>query len=167
MLQTWSKIEIPPQPSKKAVIIILIETFFRGIAEIAKIPLVISTIPKKKLSTSSEGTCKIFSKGFNISMKLLCFNIEIITEKITINPPIFKIVEMELAILLLMTSPKLDKQTLFFKAFLEEWLLIKCFELEDFQNLKQIPTDKQDKRWVNNNNKPIVEFPKHFNSYSS
>ena len=124
----------------------LIETFFRGIAEIAKIPLVISTIPKKKLSTSSEGTCKIFSKGFNISMKLLCFNIEIITEKITINPPIFKIVEIELVILLLIISPKLDRQTLLFKSLLFEWLLIKLLELEDFQNLKQIPTDKQDKR---------------------
>ena len=145
----------------------LIETFFRGIAEIAKIPLVISTIPKKKLSTSSDGTCKKFSKGSNISMKLLCFNIEIITEKITINPPIFKIVEIELVILLLIISPKLDKQTLLFKAFLLEWLLIKLFEVEDFQNLKQIPTDKQDKIWVNNNNKPIVEFPKHFNSYCS
>ena len=124
----------------------LIENFFRGIAEIAKIPLVISTIPKKKLSTSSEGTCKIFSKGFNISMKLLCFNIEIITEKITINPPIFKIVEIELVILLLIISPKLDRQTLLFKSLLFEWLLIKLLELEDFQNLKQIPTDKQDKR---------------------
>lgn len=124
----------------------LIENFFRGIAEIAKIPLVISTIPKKKLSTSSEGICKIFSKGFNISMKLLCFNIEIITEKITINPPIFKIVEIELVILLLIISPKLDRQTLLFKSLLFEWLLIKLLELEDFQNLKQIPTDKQDKR---------------------
>ena len=124
----------------------LIETFFRGIAEIAKIPLVISTIPKKKLSTSSEGTCKILSKGFNTSMKLLCFNIEIITEKITINPPIFKIVEIELVILLLIISPKLDRQTLLFKSLLFEWLLIKLLELEDFQNLKQIPTDKQDKR---------------------
>lgn len=145
----------------------LIETFFRGIAEIVKIPLVISTIPKKKLSTNSDGTCKRFSKGFNTSIKLLCFKIEIITEKITINPPIFKIVEIELVILLLIISPKLDKQTLLFKALLLEWILIKLLELEDFQNLKQIPTDKQDKIWVNNNNKPIVEFPKHFNSYSS
>ena len=78
-------------------------------------------------------------------MKLLCFNIEIITEKITINPPIFKIVEIELVILLLIISPKLDRQTLLFKALLLEWLLIKLLELEDFQNLKQIPTDKQDK----------------------
>ena len=92
--------------------------------EIEKIPLVISTIPRIKLSATLTGICKLFNKGFNISMKLLCFNIEIVTEKITIKPPIFKIVEIELVILLLIISPKLERQTLLFKAFLSEGLLI-------------------------------------------
>ena len=87
MLHTWSKIEIPPHPSKKAVRIILIEICFKGIDEIEKIPLVISTIPRIKLSTILLGMWKVESKGSNNNIKLLCFKIEITIENITINPP--------------------------------------------------------------------------------
>ena len=78
---------MPPHPSKKEERIMLIEIFFNGIVEIVKIPLVISTIPRIKLSTISVGICKKDNKGFINNIKLLCFKIEIITENITIKPP--------------------------------------------------------------------------------
>ena len=111
---------MPPQPSKNEESIILIEIFLKRIEEIAKIPFVISTIPKIKLSAISVGICKKLRAGCSKKIKLLCFNIETITEKTTINPPIVKIVEIELVILFPITSPRLDKPTLLLEiAFLE------------------------------------------------
>ena len=60
---------MPPHPSKKAVRIILIEIFFNEIEEIAKIPLVISTIPKIKLSAILDGICKSSSAGLKKIIK--------------------------------------------------------------------------------------------------
>ena len=65
-----------------------------------------------KLSAIAVGICKNAKIGLKKTIKLVCFNIEIITENITINPPIFKIVEIELVILLLITSPRLERPTL-------------------------------------------------------
>ena len=48
ILQTCNKIEIPPNPSKKLVKIILIEISLIAMLEIKEIPLVISKKPVKR-----------------------------------------------------------------------------------------------------------------------
>ena len=49
---------MPPKPSKKAKIIILIEIFFKAIVEMQAIPLVISIIPSKVEEPISKGIPK-------------------------------------------------------------------------------------------------------------
>ena len=115
MLKTWRKIEIPPKPNKKAVNIILIESFLQAIEAIKFIPLVISKNPVNKPEIKAVSICKKLKIGLNIKLTIfkipLDFNIEIMLENITTKPPINKIVEILLVILLEITSPRFEKDT--------------------------------------------------------
>ena len=75
-------------------------------------PFVSSKIPEIKPKQNSFGICKTLKIGSIISESknktLLFFKIEIITEKSTINPPINKIVLIELVILFPIIPPKFD-----------------------------------------------------------
>ena len=92
MLRTCRKTDKPPMPSKNDARIILIETAFIWILEIKEIPFVISIIPVSRGAINSVGIFKNLKHGiqkiFNIFIKWLALNIEIITENITTNPPI-------------------------------------------------------------------------------
>ena len=128
ILSTCSIIEIPPKPSKKEHIIILIEIHLLGIPLINFTPFVSSIIPEtmevdmlvlfipnilKIGVTILENMCKI----------PLLFKIDIITLNKTTNPPIIIIVLIADIMLLLKTSPKLEKDATPFK-LLEEVLLL-------------------------------------------
>lgn len=153
MLSTCKKIEKPPIPSKKEVRIIFIEMAFIGILEIKEIPFVISKIPVSKGATKFEGIPKIFKQGEIVNVRifsnLLALKIEIITENITTNPPIIRIVDVAFEIEFAITSPKLERLIVFSEFFtLSEILLFTLFEelLEPFQNLNKNPTVMQAKR---------------------
>ena len=154
---------MPPKPSKKAERTILIEIFLQGILDIALIPFVISNNPVKKLEEKDELILKKSVIGENILFitfnNPLALKIEIILEKITTKPPIKIIVETLLVILSAKTSPKLEKQILFFKEIFSCCLEKDNLELEFFfQNLKTIPTLIQAKICVIKSKKPIVVF---------
>ena len=92
ILKTCNKTEIPPNPSKKAHIIIVVEIFFVAVAVTSDIPFVSSIIPEttgftklKSIFNNLKIKDKKTEKASNI---LLVFKIDIITEKITTNPPI-------------------------------------------------------------------------------
>ena len=142
MLSTCSNTEIPPNPSKKAVKIIFIESFLQAIDDIELIPFVISKKPQIIGLIKEVSILIKLNKGERHVDKMfripLDFKIEITLEKITTNPPINRIVEILLVILSANTSPKLEKETGLFlltkcegKSVLEEFL---------FQNLNMIPT---------------------------
>ncbi len=103
MLRTWSKIDIPPKPSKNAQIIILKEIFFIGILEIRETPLVSSTIPDNIPYEKLLGILSILKNGErildNMSNTPVFFKIEIITLKSITNPPIITTVLIEVIIL--------------------------------------------------------------------
>ena len=115
ILQTWSRMEIPPKPSRKAVKIILKESFLQLILEIVLIPFVISNIPVKMPEMKLVSMFKDWKIGFSKTVKLfnkpLALKMEIILEKITTNPPIKRMVEMLLVILSAKISPKLENET--------------------------------------------------------
>jgi len=91
----------------------------------------------------------------------LAFKIDIMLEKITTNPPINKMVEILLVILSANTSPKLEKVAKLLIFCLELELFLKFEEvLFFFQNLKIIPTVKEERRCVKKSKRPIVVFPK-------
>ena len=110
ILNTCKNIDIPPVPNKKAVNIIFKEIAFICIFEINAIPFVISNNPVIIGAIKVVGILKNLKHGdiisVNKSKKLLALNIDIITEKITINPPIIVIVEIALYIELDNIIPK-------------------------------------------------------------
>ena len=166
MLKTWSKIEIPPKPSKKADIIIFKEIALNGILAITDTPFVSSIIPAKSPLANEEGMFKVFSKGestnSNKSNIPELFRIEIITLNNTTKPPIIRIVFIELMMLAPRIAPKLLKSGGSFLLILLSkllYLFLVAF-LPFFQNLKIIPTVKEARRCVKKSKRPIVVFPK-------
>ena len=99
MLKTWSNTDIPPNPSKNAQMMILEERALLVTELTSNTPLVSSIIPEmigfandKSIFKSFNG---MYNKYENISKILLFPKIEIITEKITTNPPIIIIVLLD------------------------------------------------------------------------
>lgn len=91
ILSTCNKTEIPPNPSKKAVINMLIEIFLQAILEIVLIPFVISKKPVNRGSIKEGEICIKLKNGVAM-ISIICvmpldFKIEIIEEKMTTNPP--------------------------------------------------------------------------------
>lgn len=115
ILRTWSNTEIPPNPKRKAVKIILIESFLQAIKEIELIPFVISKKLQIRGVIKEVSICKKLNNGeIQVEKKEsnpLDFKMEITLENITTNPPINNIVEILLVILSAKTSPKLEKLT--------------------------------------------------------
>ena len=76
-------------------------------------PFVISNNPKRRGSMNEISICNKLNIGTKIKEKyfimLVDESIAVIIENTTIKPPIKKIVEIELVILLLNISPKFDK----------------------------------------------------------
>lgn len=111
MLNTWSKIEKPPKPSRNAQVIMLIEISLNWIFEINATPFVNSIIPEKNPLANDEGKLSDFSSGevniSKISNILVLFIIDIITLNSITKPPIIRIVFIELIILLCKIAPKL------------------------------------------------------------
>ena len=102
-------------PNKNEVKIIFIEIDLMGMDEIRDIPFVISNIPVINGAMKLEGICKISKIGTKIleityNIELDC-RIETITEKITINPPIIRIVDVAFVILELKVSPRLESES--------------------------------------------------------
>ena len=111
MLKTWSNTDIPPNPSKNAQMMILEERALLVTELTSNTPLVSSIIPEmigfandKSIFKSFNG---MYNKYENISKILLFPKIEIITEKITTNPPIIIIVLLDSSIALESMLPKL------------------------------------------------------------
>ena len=111
MLKTWSNTDIPPNPSKNAQMMILKERALLVTELTSNTPLVSSIIPEmigfakdKSIFKSFNG---MYNKYENISKILLFPKIEIITEKITTNPPIIIIVLLDSSIALESMLPKL------------------------------------------------------------
>ena len=118
ILSTCNRTDIPPNPSKNAVINKLMESFLQAILEIVLIPLVISKKPVNSGSIKEGETWINWNNGVTI-ISIICvipldFKIEIIEEKITTNPPITKIDFILLMILSDKISPKLDKDACVF-----------------------------------------------------
>ena len=114
ILSTCNKTEIPPKPSKKAVINILIESFLQAILEILLMPFVISKNPVNNGSIKEVEISIKLNNGVAM-ISIICvipldFRIEMIEEKITTNPPIIKIDFILLTILSDKISPKLEKE---------------------------------------------------------
>ena len=65
MLSTCNKTETPPNPSKNAVIMILIESFLQAILEIVLMPLVISKKPVKIGPIKEVSMCIQSKNGLN------------------------------------------------------------------------------------------------------
>lgn len=116
MLRTWSKIENPPKPSKKAQSIILwdINLLFTFAANLT--PFVNSIIPVIKPFANLGSILihlKMVSTKLHKTLKMwLFFKIERITEKSTIKPPISKVVEIAELMLFPRISPRFEKEQL-------------------------------------------------------
>lgn len=110
MLRTWSKIDIPPNPSKKAHIVIFIVIFLTGIFEMIDTPFVSSTIPEKIPAIKFSEIPKNLNNGANILDKIsnapAFSSIEIITLKSITKPPIIIIVFTDVIILFCKILPK-------------------------------------------------------------
>lgn len=163
ILKTWRSTDIPPNPSKKLVRIMLIEIFFNLIEDIKFIPFVISSIPVKSEPTSWDGILSFEQIGVKnksiIVINLLEFNIEIITENKTTNPPTIKTVFVADFILFTRISPRLEKDTFcnLFSSF-DVLYFLNVLDLL-FQNLNKKPTLIAPKICVTNNKNPITELP--------
>ena len=164
ILQTCNKIDIPPKPSKNALKIMLIESFFDAIQDIELIPFVISKKPLIRGAIKSE---LIPTKLKNGAVKLdtalripLDFRIDIILENITTKPPINKIVEILLVILSDIISPKFEKEaTLLAFVLLDEMVVLNGFDvLLYFQNLKIKPTVMHARMCVIKSKIPMAVF---------
>ena len=129
ILKTCKNIESPAIPKRKAVIIILKESSLIFIQDIKDIPLVISNIPTSRGEIYWLGILKKEKVGVSILSNTettwLTLKIEIITEKITTNPPIIKMVDIALVILSDKASPKLENVNLYFEFIVDEELLFK------------------------------------------
>ena len=145
ILSTCNKTEIPPKPSKKAVINILIESFLQAILEIVLIPFVISKNPVNSGSIKEGEICIKLKNGVAM-ISIMCvipldFKIEIIEEKMTTNPPITKIDFILLTILSDKISPKLEKEAcVFVFAYVLEVERCESQSFAFFQKRKMIPT---------------------------
>ena len=164
MLKTWSNTDIPPNPSKNAQMMILEERALLVTELTSNTPLVSSIIPEmigfandKSIFKSFNG---MYNKYENISKILLFPKIEIITEKITTNPPIIIIVLLDSSIALESMLPKLlnvhnslvdelyeCSKILFFNL---------CFKRANCPN--KIPTVIAESVCVINKSKPILEL---------
>ena len=86
------------------------------------IPEVISKKPVKSGPINELSMFKVLNKGVRIVVNIfnipVDFKIEIMLAKITIKPPIRRIVEILDVILFDKISPKFDKETVLFKTFL-------------------------------------------------
>ena len=143
---------MPPKPNKKAEIIIFTEIALLDIAETNETPLVSSKSPDKIPLIYMEESPKIFPIGskirLHISNTLLVFKIEIITEKITTNPPIITIVFTDSKIELARTSPKLEKVQIVFSEVLVDcflyviklWIFVFLFLLNLLKRPEIMPT---------------------------
>jgi len=144
MLKTCKNIDIPPKPKKNAVNTILTERLAILTLAILEMPIVVSKIAVNDGATKPASIWKNCSTGDMICvqtpMMLLAFKIEIILEKMTINPPIIRIVDVLLAIEVANTSPKFDKDTVLCSF---RYLLLSIVKSSDFLNvcLKIIPTE--------------------------
>ena len=167
MLNTCSITDIPPNPSKKAQIVILVERFFVAIFETAKIPVVSSNIPEIIGDEKADGICNSFNIGDIIlesSIRTLPFDsMESITENNTTKPPIMISVLLDSIIAVESTSPKLEKvMNLFLKVGVVDvlWILV----VDEFFILDIIPRITPiliaDRIWVISNKKPIEVFEK-------
>ena len=163
ILSTCNKTEIPPKPSKKAVINILIESFLQVILEMLLIPFVISKKPVNKGSIKEGEICIKLKNGVAI-ISIICvipldFKIEIMEEKMTTNPPITKIDFILLTILSDKISPKLEKEAgVFVFAYVLEVEECESQSFAFFQKRKMIPTDKEASKCVINSKIPIMVF---------
>ena len=148
ILSTCNKTEIPPNPSKKAVINMLIEIFLQAILEIVLIPFVISKKPVNRGSIKEGEICIKLKNGVAM-ISIICvmpldFKIEIIEEKMTTNPPMTKMDFILLTILSDKISPKLEKDAgVLFIAYALEEEEYKSVCLFFFQKRKIMPTDKE------------------------
>ena len=161
MLIICNNTEIPPIPSRKEASIIFIDMFFIWILDIRERPFVISKIPIINGSIKEAGICIVLNNGissmFIIYITWLSFNIEIITENITIKPPIIKIVDVALEIEFAINSPKFTKE-----AVLEDEfdIILRFFVFVGvYQNLNKIPTVIDDNICVMRSKIPIVVLP--------
>lgn len=116
MLDTCSKTENPPNPSKKAVKIRLIEICLQGMAATCITPLVSSRIPQikevgKRISSIPKALKKGNKEEERIEIILLFFKMDKMTLKRTTKPPIIVTVLIADKILLPKISPKLEKVT--------------------------------------------------------
>ena len=101
--------ENPANPSKNAVIIICTDICFVCKEVTRFIPFVSSNKPVNMLLTYSDGMLA-YSRRLQIEFIIFkLFNIDIMIENSTINPPISRIVEIALVILLLNIVPISEK----------------------------------------------------------
>ena len=111
ILKTWSKTDIPPNPSKNAHIVIWILIAFIGMTEIIDTPFVSSTIPDNIPVANVVGMFRTSNKGDRnldkISKIPVLFNIDIITLKSITNPPIMTMVFTDVIILFCRILPRL------------------------------------------------------------
>ena len=123
ILKTCNNTEIPPNPSKKAVNIILIESFLQTMLDIVLMPLVISKKPLIRGEAKDVSILSILKIGEMQEAQMLRiplpFKMDMILEKITTKPPIKKIVEVALVMLSANISPKLEKDTVLVVCLLE------------------------------------------------
>lgn len=174
MLKTWSITEIPPNPSRNAHKIIFIEIFLQATLQTSDTPFVSSIIPEMIGPANEISRFKILRIGYNkyesTDNILLLFNIEIITENITTNPPIIIIVLLDSNIAFARISPKFENVHIWFLDCLEALCsLLKLLEPFFTREIspKIIPTVRADKMWVTSNNSPIEEFENRVIPHSS
>ena len=164
ILKTWSKIEIPPKPSKNAQIIIFTEIALNGIFAIIDTPFVSSTIPEKRPLANDVGIFNLLSKGESIkdntSNILVLLRIDITTLNSITKPPIIMTVFIEFIILLCKTAPKFPKLGGIFASLCKNLKFEMLSVFLYFQNLNKIPTVKLAKICVKNKTSPIVVLPK-------
>lgn len=112
ILYTCKKTEIPPKPSRNAERIIFMLIVFIGIIEICLIPLVISSIPVRMGVQKFVSRFSSLNIGELIRVNVLkiplVFSIDIMLEKMMINPPIIRIVFVLLVMLSDRIFPKFD-----------------------------------------------------------
>ena len=171
ILKTCSITEIPPNPSKNAQRIILVESNFAGTFETANTPLVSSIKPEINGRENSVEIPNNFSKGEKIvdkTSKILPFdNMEINTENKTTNPPIIIRVLLDSNIAVERISPRLENvANLFFwkSVVLEKELFVVKAIFSFLLNLESIPKImailKAERIWVINNKNPMEVFEK-------
>lgn len=164
MLKTWSNTDIPPNPSKNAQMMILKESALLVTELTSNTPLVSSIIPEMTGLAKDKSIFKSFNgmynKYENISKILLFPKIEIITEKITTNPPIIIIVLLDSNIAVESMLPKLLNVHISLVDELYECSKLLfgdlCFKRANSPN--KIPTVIAESVCVINKSNPILEF---------